>query len=68
MSADRNSKSGFAKRFTTAKPADMLADMLDFGPETAIPTSNEVNQRILRIVKTLKELSDRIDKLAASRF
>lgn len=68
MSADRNSKAGFTKRVGHGKSSNMLTDMLDFGPETDVASSSEINQRILRIVKTLKELSDRIDKITSSQF
>ncbi len=53
-----------------------LNEILDFGPETVIEAStprttsthsnpDEVNERILKIIRSLKELGERIDRLSS---
>lgn len=73
MSANRNPKRPGQVLATAVK----LADLLDFGPDTdttiistkpSAPSNDDVNARLLRLVKTLKELNARLDKINTSQF
>ncbi len=65
MSADNSSSGSPRKPFGTRSAIDA---MLDFGPDTHVAKPNEnVTQRLAQLVNKIKEINDRIDKLA-SRF
>ena len=57
MSADHKSQK--------SKTKGALDEMLDFGPEPAPQESQDTHQRLLELVKKLKEINERIDRLAA---
>ncbi len=62
MSADRK-----GDRNSKLEREDIYRDLLDFGPEpeNAQEISTRINDRLVRLARTLKDISQRIDKLAS---
>ena len=43
---------------------DVLDDILNFGPESQTPPSDDFSERIRQLVKKLQEINRRIDQLS----